>query len=52
MERADYHYIITQLELLEAEIEWDFDMNYYIALETAIEVLKEKEAEQSGNERA
>lgn len=33
--------IIQILEMLKAELEWDYSLNYQIALERAIEILTE-----------
>lgn len=35
--------IIQKLEMLMAEVEWDYSIDYQIALEQAIEILKKVE---------
>lgn len=41
--------IIDVLELLKAEVEWDFSLDYQIALEGAINILNEiKDKEDDG----
>lgn len=32
--------IIQLLEMLKAEVEWDYDLSYQLALDGAIEILK------------
>lgn len=33
--------VIKDLELLKAEVEWEFPMNYQVSLDIAIDVLKQ-----------
>lgn len=34
---------ITALEMMQAQIEWDYPMEYAVAIDMAIEAIKEKE---------